>query len=172
MHQNLTKKSKILKTVVTFCYVIFCRYSQRFKRKKTTKKAAKNAIKTTFKPAQKNAIFCELSSDPRRSKSQQAQNGARNPKKRLKNAYFIEGRRIYRRREFTRKNGVLWPFYGTFAAVMFFIVSNFANAARSLAAAGVYAIKKTRIAAGLFLLVFRRVFAPYVAKQRGEIGYV
>ena len=89
-----------------------------------------------------------------------------------KNVYFIDGRRLYRRREFIRKNGVLWPFYGMFAAMLFFIVVNFANAARSTSAAGLYMHKKNPARTGSFLLVFNWVFFIYVPKQRGKIGYV
>tara|TARA_R100000655_G_scaffold46222_1_gene83164 strand:+ start:342 stop:650 length:309 start_codon:yes stop_codon:yes gene_type:complete len=67
--------------------------------KKALKKPQKSAFKTAFKPAPKKAIFCELLSDPQRSKSSQAQNGAMNPSSwnltAPKNAYFIDKRNIY-----------------------------------------------------------------------------
>ena len=58
------------------------------KRKKSTKKQHQNQRKNT----PKKAIFCELASDPKQSKSQQAQNRVNNPSPwdyiALKNAYL------------------------------------------------------------------------------------
>ena len=133
--------------------------------KNTPKTSEKTQAKQTQNKAKKHAKTGQILASSRgsvRKQGELSKNSALNPSTWYymppKNVYFIDGRRLYRRREFIRKNGVLWPFYGMFAAMLFFIVVNFANAARSTSAAGLYMHKKTRREPGLFCYSFSGYF--------------
>lgn len=96
--------------------------------KNTPKTSKKKQAKQTQNKAKKHAKTGQILASwhgSRRKQRELGKNSALNPSTWYymppKNVYFIDGRRLYRRREFMRKNGVLWPFYGTFAAMLFFI---------------------------------------------------
>tara|TARA_R100000406_G_scaffold62796_1_gene43839 strand:+ start:1443 stop:1922 length:480 start_codon:yes stop_codon:yes gene_type:complete len=147
--------------------------------KNTPKTSKKTQAKQTQNKAKKHAKTGQILASSRgsvRKQDELRKNSALNPSTwdymPPKKAYFIDGRRLYRRREFMRKNGVLWLFYGIRTVMLFFIVLNFANAARSTSAAGLYMHKKNPARTGSFLLFFKRVFFVYVPKQRRKIGNV
>ena len=92
-------------------------------RKKTQSKQGQNKPKKHAKTGQILASSHGSESKQRKLSKNSASNPSSWNLTAPKNAYFIDGRRVYRRGEFMRKNGVLWPFYGMFTVIMFFIVS-------------------------------------------------
>ena len=85
---------------------------------KTSKKTQSKQTQTKAKKHAKTGHILASSHGSGSKQSELDQNSARNPSSwnltAPKNAHFIDGRRLYRRREFMSKNGVLWPFYGMF----------------------------------------------------------